>query len=131
MSEHSCRLSRSSGAREHTVGGPMIAPLAEFQKLLSQTMDASRSVTNDHLLLRLQDAMGALTKRPEGIGAGDLAVLVRQAMIRAGSLGGEFELRVPNDAGWPNEGEWSAFGCDVRVAGKNHYFVRPRPWAPP
>src|ERR1019366_2868589 len=106
MSEHSCRLSRSSGARKHTVGGPMIAPLAEFQKLLSQTLDASRSVTNDHLLLRVQDAIGALTRRPEETGTGDLAVLVRQAMIRAESLAGEFELRVPNDTGWPNESEW-------------------------
>ncbi|MCZ2153742.1 MAG: DEAD/DEAH box helicase [Bryobacterales bacterium] len=109
----------------------MIAPLAEFQKLLSQTMDPSISVTDDHLLLRLQDAIGALTRRPEGIGTGDLAVLVRQATIRAGSLGEEFELRVPNDAGWPDESEWSAFGCDARVAGKSHYFVRPRQWAPP
>ncbi len=108
----------------------MIAPLAEFQQLLSQTLDASRSVTNDHLLLRLQDAIGALTRRPEGTGTGDLAVLVRQAMMRAGALAAEFELRVPNGAGWPNEGEWSAFGCDARVAGKSHYFVRPRPWNP-
>ncbi|MEQ1886557.1 MAG: protein DpdF [Bryobacteraceae bacterium] len=108
----------------------MIA-LAEFQKLLSQTMDASRAVTNDHLLLRLQDALGALTRRPEAVGTGDLAVLIRQAMIRAGALSGEVELRVPNDAGWPNEADWSAFGCDARLAGKNHYFIRPRQWTPP
>lgn len=107
----------------------MIAPLAEFQTLLSQTIDPSGS-TDDHLLLRLQDAIGALTRRPEGVGVGDLAVLVRQAMIRAGSLGEDFELRVPNTPGWPNESEWPAFGCDARVAGKNHYFVRPRSWAP-
>lgn len=109
----------------------MIAPIAEFQTLLLQTMDPSQSATNDHLLLRLRDAIDSLTRRPETIGSGDLAVLVRQAMIRAGSPGEQFELRVPSDAGWPNESEWSTFGCDARVAGKNHYFVRPRQWAPP
>jgi ATP-dependent DNA helicase RecQ len=108
----------------------MIAPLSEFQKLLLQTVDPSQSI-DDHLLLRLHDAIGALTKQREGVGVGDLAVLVRQAMIRAGSLGDECELRVPSTTGWPNESEWLAFGCDARVAGRTHYFVRPRPWAPP
>ncbi len=51
-------------------------------------------------------------------------------MIRAGSLGGEFELRVPRDTGWPSEGDWAGFGCDARVAGPGHYFVRPRRWQP-
>jgi hypothetical protein len=108
----------------------MIAPLAEFQKLLSRPMDPSIPGTNDHLLLRLRDAIGAIASQPEVVGPGDIAVLVRQAMSRARSLSDEFELRVPRDTGWPNEGDWERFGCDARVAGKGHYFVRPRRWEP-
>jgi ATP-dependent DNA helicase RecQ len=75
--------------------------------------------------------MNCLASEPTEVGRSDIAVLVRQSILRAHLVFGEEpELRVPKDSAWPDERDWRQFGCDAEVAGADHYLVRPRPWTP-
>lgn len=110
----------------------MISPLREFQSLvLSENSLPSPSTYSDHLFARVQSAMHALRMRSNEVGPADIAALLRQSILRAQfALGENPELRVPREKGWPTDADWQQFDCDVLIADAEHYFVRPRPWAP-
>jgi ATP-dependent DNA helicase RecQ len=110
----------------------MISPLRDFQAtVLSDRSYLSSGATDDHLLSRVRSAVECVTTRPADVGPSDIAVLIRQSIMRAHlALGEEPELRVPKSIGWPSEGEWQQFDCDALPAGPHHYLVRPRAWTP-
>lgn len=104
----------------------MIAPLREFQDcILSHGDSVSATASDDALLFRLHDAI----RSPSGYS--DLAVLVRQALVRAELLSKESEqLRIPREAPWPSVDVWTKFGCKTEIAGPKHFFLRAERWVP-
>src|ERR1700691_4077573 len=102
----------------------MIARLADFQKVLLHPQEASAQLGRDHLVVRLNGAIGAMKSEPSSVGGGDIAILDRQALLRERRRDiAEPELRVPRGAGWPDETVWMRFGCAVTFAGMGHYLV--------
>lgn len=111
----------------------MISRLRDFQSLvLSESMLPPPSAfSDDHLFVRVRNAVQDLVNRSTKVGPGDVATLIRQAILRASFVSGEDpELRVPRTNGWPSDRDWQQFDCDVFIADAQHYFVRPRPWSP-
>jgi ATP-dependent DNA helicase RecQ len=110
----------------------MISPLRDFQSLvLSEDSLPPPPASGDHLFARVHNAVHALLTRSNEAGPGDIAALLRQSILRGHLVLDESpELRVPRRSGWPTDGDWQQFDCDVLIANSEHFFVRPRPWAP-
>lgn len=99
-------------------------PLADFQRLL---VGHDGNASGDPFAERFAHAVADVDA---GIaGTADVAVLVRQVLLRA-SGPGEVALRVPLRGGWPDHRTWREFGCDVEIAGTDHVRVRARAWNP-
>jgi ATP-dependent DNA helicase RecQ len=85
----------------------------------------------DRFLCRVADALQGLRSAVPKSGMADIAGLLRQGMLRCQiEFGEEAELRVPREGGWPSERLWRQAGCTVRVAGAQHFLVRPDNWQP-
>ena len=80
---------------------------------------------------RLARALVRLRDNPESVGTGDLVGLIRQ-VLRHESLrrGGQVDLLVPHDTGWPTRQEWEASGIEICADRGKSYRVRARPWRP-
>lgn len=103
----------------------MSRPLLDFQRLL---LGQIQECTGDPLAERVASAVTQVaTNGP--CGAADLAVLVRQVLLRSAAPG-VLELRVPRRAGWPDERMWRDFGFDASAAGTDHVRVRAQMWRP-
>lgn len=109
----------------------MIAPLRTLQELiLGNAADASTPKA-DPFVARVHDALRSLRQSQSPAGAGDLAALLRQGMLRCHlARGEEPELRVPQGPNWPDEPTWKLFSCETRTAGSGHFLVRAGPWKP-
>jgi ATP-dependent DNA helicase RecQ len=106
----------------------MIAPLSRLQKLV---FGNSGETSEDPFLLRLEDALRAVREGRDDVGSSDLAILLRQGIIRCSHGQAEIsELRVPRGEPWPDERIWALFGCTANPAGVKHLLVRPRRWQP-
>ncbi|PRP96524.1 ATP-dependent DNA helicase RecQ [Enhygromyxa salina] len=77
---------------------------------------------------RLFTALETSRERPEEIGSGDLAGLVRQVLRGMGRS--DAELDVPRTRPWPSRAQWEASGVEVVLSPATHYRVRARPWRP-
>lgn len=111
----------------------MIAPRRYLQELVlhSEQWSPDESAGQDVFLKRVHQAVRATSRTPGSVGAGDLAGLIRQAVLRAYLANGEpAELRVPRGGAWPDEQAWRVHGCDVSRAGPNHFHIETRSWAP-
>jgi ATP-dependent DNA helicase RecQ len=64
----------------------------------------------DPLLDRLVRAVSG-NNRPGRTGTADLAVLIRQWLVRAADRGPSPSVRLPRTEPWPNADTWHAFGC--------------------
>lgn len=111
----------------------MIAPLRILQELVLTNASISLPVasTADPFLVRVQDALQTVREAPGRVGPSDLAILLRQGMLRCALARGEQpELRVPKGPPWPDDRIWRLFSCEVRGVGSAHYIVRAGQWAP-
>lgn len=111
----------------------MISRLRDFQSLVlsESTLPPASAFPDDHLFVRVRNAVQDLVKCSTNVGPGDVATLIRQAILRASLVSGEDpELKVPRKNGWPSDRHWQQFDCDVFIADAQHYFVRPRRWNP-
>ncbi len=100
-------------------------PIVDFQRLLL----GHEAVTDgDPFAERLQRAVADANV---GIaGKADVAVLVRQALLRRPSADEFATLRVPRGNSWPDQQLWREFGCDVFAADVNHFQVSAKTWQP-
>lgn len=110
----------------------MIAPLREFQDCILNRGESARGATSDDaLLLRLCNAIQSASEAGNDTGYSDLAVLVRQALVRAELLSKETaQVRVPRGAPWPSAEVWAEFGCRTEIAGPKHLFIHTERWNP-
>lgn len=99
-------------------------PLGDFQRLL---VGHEYETDGDPFAERVASAVADL--EAGAAGAADIAVLVRQILLRVAGPG-EAALRVPSRRGWPDDKMWREFGCDVDVAGVDHVRVRAHGWQP-
>ena len=110
----------------------MIAPLRELQALiLDPGSNRLPKHHTDPFLARIRQALISIEERPDDVGPGDLAALLRQATLRCHlSRNEEPEIRVPNAQPWPDERTWQLFNCRVRPIERNYLLMRPEPWNP-
>ena len=79
---------------------------------------------------RLIHAIRSLDACPDAVGPGDLAALVRQALLSVGhERGAELSLTVPLGPGWPTPDQWRATSC-VPVHDATSCKVRAEAWKP-
>lgn len=64
----------------------------------------------DPLFDRIVRAISGIVT-PKQTGTGDLAVLIRQWLVRAADQGPSPSIRLPRAEPWPNADIWQAFGC--------------------
>ncbi len=90
-----------------------------------------------HLHNRLADALRAYLAREPGVGFGDVAVLLRQALLRSHlQAGGTAEemaaatVEVPYGVPWPTDEQWNQFGLRVAPVGVGRVQLFPSRWSP-
>lgn len=104
----------------------MIGPQRDLSQLIvGEPVDLQR--LGDAHLTRLANAIAGL--EAGSTGAADLAVLVRQALLRLPPAP-EPEVRVPRRAPWPDESTWERFGCRAQPVGSADFLITARPWVP-
>ena len=111
----------------------MIAPRRYLQEIVLGAGPVSLGdwAIRDPFLARLHAVVCAAAETPAVVGAGDLAGLVRQAILRCHLAANEpSELRVPRIDPWPDVRAWRAHGCNVESAGQRDFLISALPWSP-
>ena len=90
--------------------------------VLNPAFDFSVHGQEDPLLCRISRA---LLDDQSVVGAADIAVLIRQALIACQVNEDRMTLRVPATGNWPDASTWRLFGCESQTAAIGFYFVRP------
>lgn len=85
-----------------------------------------------NLVRRLADAVAGVLRRDDSAGNSDVAVLLRQSLVRFGAATGvsQAAVRVPNGPPWPPASFWETFGLHAVPAGSNQLRIEARRWAP-
>ena len=112
----------------------MIAPRRYLQELVldpvAATIDDELS-RYDVFLPRVSRAVRAAYGSESSVGSGDLAALVRQAVLRCHLVHGEpCNLRVPRRTPWPDRFTWEEHGCTATPAGPSYLHLDVHPWTP-
>lgn len=91
----------------------------------------TRPESHDPFMRRLVAALVQARGGSDSVRPGDVASLIRQAVLRASITDAEpREIIVPDGPGWPDRAMWTRFSCDALAIGAGRLRVRPLTWQP-